>query len=409
MIFTSLKFILFFTAVALLYFAFPLRFRWVWLLAASVLFYCAAGVRFAFYIVITAATVYGASMLISRFGSVRDGRLSLAADKVEKKKIKKECERKSRAVLIVCVVLNLGILAVLKYAGFALSVASRIFPSLALSDSGFSLAVPLGISFYTFTSVGYLTDVYRGTAQAQKNPLKLLLFVSFFPNVMQGPICRYGDLAPTLYAGARFDYLRVTKGLQRMLWGFFEKLVVADRLGIAVDRVFSDNSSFSGAELWVAVIIYAFQIYADFQGYMDIAIGAGEVFGVDVPENFRVPYLSSSIPEFWRRWHITLGSWFRDYLYYPVMRSRLFGAIRKKTGGRRGEKAADRLLTVFALFVVWALTGLWHGAGFTYIAWGLFHGVLIAGSTLAAPLFDKAVKKFRLWRVSLPWPTATMQ
>lgn len=406
MIFTSLKFIAFFFAAALLYFVLPLRFRWVWLLAASALFYCAAGTRCAFYILITASVVYGASLLISRMGKKRDIRLALAADKNEKKKIRKSCERKSRLVLALCLVINLGILAVLKYAGFAVNVLSGIIPSFSLAGSDFSLVAPLGISFYTFQSTGYLIDVYRETAQAQKNPLKFLLFLSFFPCIMQGPICRYNEIAPTLYEGHRFDYLRVTKGLQRMLWGFFEKLVIADRLGIAVNNVFADHTSFNGAELWVAVLMYAIQIYADFQGYMDIAIGAGEVFGVNVPENFRVPYLSRSIPEFWRRWHITLGSWFRDYLYYPVMRSRLFGIIRKKTKGKASAKVADRCMTVFALFVVWGLTGLWHGAGYTYIAWGLFHGVLIAASAIAASLFEKAVNKFRLNRDRLSYRTA---
>ncbi|MBE7006602.1 MAG: MBOAT family protein [Ruminococcaceae bacterium] len=401
MIFTSFAFLAFFAVTAALYFLLPARFRWMALLACSMYFYICAGFRYVFYLLFTAASIYLAGVLIARQTEKTDRWLKeTKPDKDARKLAKQKTQRKNRAVLALCVCVNLGILAVIKYLNFGSNLLSVFLGKfgVALTPLHLSFALPLGISFYTFQSIGYLTDVYRGVCEAQRNPLKLLLFLSFFPCVLQGPINRYNDLAPRLYAGNSFSYDRMTRGAQRMLWGFFEKLVIADRLNTVVSAVFGNSADYNGAQLWIVVILYAFQIYADFQGYMDIACGAAEVLGIPIAENFDSPYLSSSVPEFWRRWHITLGSWFRDYVYYPIMRSGWFSSIRRRTKGRPTAKAADRLMTVFALFAVWGLTGLWHGAKTTYIAWGLYYGLLISLSTLLSPLFDRIVSKTGLDR-----------
>ena len=402
MIFTSFAFLAFFVCTAALYFLVPGRWRWLALLICSLYFYACAGVKYTLYLLFTAATVYLAGVLIAKQSEKTQRWLTeTKPDKEARKAAKQKTQRKNRMVLALCVCVNLGILAVIKYLNFGSNLLSIFLGKFGISMQPLTLSfvLPLGISFYTFQSIGYLTDVYRGTAEAQRNPLKMLLFLSFFPCVLQGPINRYNDLAPRLFAeDNRFSYDRVTRGAQRMLWGFFEKLVIADRLNLVVSSVFGASDTYNGAQLWVVVILYAFQIYADFQGYMDIACGAAEILGIPIAENFRSPYLSASVPEFWRRWHITLGSWFRDYVYYPVMRSRWFNSIRKRTRGKATAKAADRLMTVFALFVVWGLTGLWHGAWTTYIAWGLYYGLLISLSTLLTPVFDTVVAKTGLDR-----------
>ena len=401
MIFTSFAFLVFFAVTLALYFLLPARFRWVGLLVCSTYFYLCAGWRYGFYLLFTSASVYFAGVLIARFTEKTDRWLrETKPDKAARKAAKQKTQRKNRIVLALCVCANLGILAVIKYLNFGSNLLSVFLGKfgVSLTPLHLSFVLPLGISFYTFQSIGYLTDVYRGVCEAQRNPLKLLLFLSFFPCVLQGPINRYNDLAPKLYAGSPFSYDRLTRGAQRMLWGFFEKLVIADRLNTVVSAAFAGSDARSGVQLWIVVILYAFQIYADFQGYMDIACGAAEVLGIPIAENFNSPYLSASVPEFWRRWHITLGSWFRDYVYYPVMRSGWFSSIRKRTKGKPCAKAADRLMTVFALFVVWGLTGLWHGAKTTYIAWGLYYGLLISLSTLLSPVFDTIVARTGLDR-----------
>ena len=401
MSFTTLAFLGFLAACVLLYFVLPGRIRWIVLLLGSLVFYALASLRYSFYLLITAGSVWLTAFLIGRLNDgCRRTIRETKPDKDARKALKQRAERRSRALLIVCVVLNLGILAVVKYLDFGLHLAEVLLAKLGVGfrAPSFGFLLPLGISFYTFQSIAYLTDVHRGVVEAQKNPLRVLLFLSFFPCVLQGPINRWNELAPTLFAENHFDSARLAHGAQRMLWGFFEKLVIADRLNVAVNTVFAASGGFQGAQLWLIMILYAFQIYADFQGYMDIACGAAEIFGIRIAENFDSPYLSASVPEFWRRWHITLGGWFRDYVYYPVMRSRWFSSIRKKTKGKRSAHAADRLMTVFALFVVWGLTGLWHGANLTYVAWGLYYGLLIALSTLLSPLFDRFVKKTGLDR-----------
>ncbi len=383
MAFTTFRFLLFFAVTVGAYSLFPREKRWICLLLASLGFYLMAGVRCLAYLLFTALTVWAAALALQRFAGAQDS---------------PQAERRAAWIIAACIAANLGILAVLKYLGFALRVLQAVSGG-RLRMTPPSLLLPLGISFYTFQSIGYLLDVHRGVVAAEKNPLRVLLFLCFFPCIAQGPINRYGELAPQLAAGGTTE--NFGRGMQRMLWGFFEKLVVADRLGLLVDGVFSDLAAHAPWQLALAIVLYAFQIYADFQGYMDIACGCGEMIGITLPENFRSPYLSATVPEFWRRWHITLGAWFRDYVYYPVMRSPLFGRIREKTFRTPWARPADRILTVIALLVVWSLTGLWHGAGASYVLWGLYHGVLISLSTLFAPVLKKRKLPARLRGVQI--------
>ena len=220
---------------------------------------------------------------------------------------------------------------------------------------------------------------------------------------MQGPIDRYDELAPQLYEGHSFDFDRMTQGLYRMLWGFFEKLVVADRLAILVNTIFDHSDSYSGAYLLAAVFCYAIQIYADFAGYMDIALGASKVIGISPAENFDTPYFAATVPEFWRRWHMTLGSWFRDYLFYPVLRGSFCKKLTRRFKGWIGKTAAGTVTTCLALAVVWFTTGLWHGASWHYIAWGVYYGALIILSTATKPWTERASEMLHINHAARWW------
>lgn len=355
MIFTSFEFIAFFLIVLIGYYLIFPNLRWIWLLAASFYFYTKASPQFLPYILASVAVIYASSRMIGYVDSRKASYFQKnELTKDEKKAYNKRCTRNKKIFCATGIILNVGMLAFTKYFNFVGESVSAITGG---TFTALDIIVPLGISFYTFQSTGYLIDVYRGMYEPQKNPMKYALFILFFPQIMQGPIGRYNDLAPQLFEPCKFDYDRLKSGLVRMLWGFFKKMVIADRAAFLVNTVFDNWKPYSGAVIWVAVFLYAVQLYADFSGYMDIALGAGEALGIRLSENFRTPYFSKSTAEFWRRWHITLGRWFREYVYIPL-------------GGNRKGKAR----TFFNLFVVWSLTALWHGANYNFLIWG---GILL--------------------------------
>ena len=397
MIFTSVKFLVFITAVVSIYFIFPKKYRWIWLLASSYFFYLSASVKYGIFLVFSTVVTYTAALLIEKVSESIDVSL---LPKEQKKQARQILDKRKKIITAIAIVINFGVLFALKYYNFTVENISAIADTFGLkfSPALLNVLLPVGISFYTFQVIGYIIDVYRGINKAERNFFKYALFVSYFPQIMQGPIGRFSELSKTLYTGHAFDYERFTFALQRMLLGFFEKLVIADRLAIAVDTVWPDYQSYGKFEILLIGVFYAIQIYADFAGYMDIALGASQIMGIRLSENFKAPYFSASIPEFWRRWHITLGSWFRDYLFYPVMRSGWCTALGKKLKGIIGKKASSKAITVISLLCVWFFTGMWHGANWTYIMWGVYYGVLIILSTLFAPLFDSFVQKHSINR-----------
>ena len=405
MIFTSFKFLVFIAATLLGYFIFSKKYRWVWLLIASAYFYLSASVAYAVYLLLSIASAYGFGVYCNRLSARREGFLAQETDKEARKAYKKQFEQKRKRAAAAVILFNLAILGFLKYAGFALENVARVVRLFvpAFSPPGLELVLPLGISFYTFMAVGYCIDVYREVVVGERNPLKLALFLSFFPHIMQGPIDRYDELAPQLYEGHPFDFDRMTQGLYRMLWGFFEKLVVADRLAILVNTVFDHSNSYSGIYLLLAVFCYAVQLYADFAGYMDIALGASKVMGISPAENFDTPYFAATVPEFWRRWHMTLGSWFRDYLFYPVLRSSFCKKLTRRFKDRLGKSILGTVTTCLALAVVWFTTGLWHGASWHYIAWGVYYGALIILSTVTKPWTERTSEALKINRDARWW------
>ena len=289
------------------------------------------------------------------------------------------------ALAAIAVLANLALLFVFKYLNFAGDVVASLLGAVGvtLKARHFSLILPLGISFYVFQSISYVIEVYRGTVKAERSLLCYALYVCFFPQLLQGSIERAGDLMVQFRRSCPFDYARVAAGLKLFAWGLFKKACVADKLAVYVNYVWRDVEMSSGCCLLLATFFFAVQLYADFSGYTDMAAGAAKVLGFDLTANFDHPYFSRTVAEFWRRWHITLGSWFRDYLFYPLLR-KLSGSLGKGLKRHWGKAAAKNVPTVLALVVVWCATGLWHGANLTFIAWGLWHGFFIILETLAA-------------------------
>ena len=295
------------------------------------------------------------------------------------------------------------LLHLLKYGNFLIDNANYVLGLFGISPvNRLGLAAPLGISYYTLQSIGYVLDVYKGKCKPEHNILKTALFVCFFPQMTQGPIGRFPDLAPQLFAVHKFSYENLSCGLQRVLWGFFKKCVIADRMKPSVDAIFR-SADCSGMTLFLGCVYMAIQIYADFSGYMDIVAGFSEVLGIHLMENFKRPFLSRSLGEYWRRWHLSLSFWFRDYLFYPLSISKpavRFGKWGKKCFGIRIGKIFPAM---FALFIVWFSTGFWHDSSWKYILWGVANGVILMSSLFLEPYFQKWKAFFHIHEESGAW------
>lgn len=345
--FISLSFLAFLGVAVLIYYLLPSKIQWVWLLIVSLLFYLTFDLRYIAFLLLSIATTWGGALAVYR---LREKQKSGAA----------------KAILALTLLVNIGLLAFLKFGNYSLSLLGRIaaLAGVSLTFEPLSLLMPIGISFYTLQAAGYIIDVYRRREIPEKNPAKFTLFMAFFPQILQGPIPRFGQLAPQLYAPHRFRYETFCSGMQLMLWGYIQKMVIADRAAVLVDYVYGNAEQFYGITLLTASLFYSLQIYADFSGCVDIARGAAEMFGIDLAKNFERPYFATSIQDFWRRWHISLSSWLRDYVYIPL------------GGNRKG--LARKYVNILIVFFV---SGLWHGVGLHFLFWGLLHGAYqVAGA-----------------------------
>ena len=415
MTYTSLNFIFFVLATALVYFVLPFKkYRWTVLLAASIFFYCTWSYQLGAFMLFTTLSTYLIALWLSKASA--KSKAVLKAHKSEwsrddKKKYKNKTKVRMRLIMILALLLNFGILAFLKYYNFFAGSLNDILGAFSLDFSAPSLKLilPLGISFYTFQSMGYIVDVYREKTEAQKNPLKLLLFVSFFPQIIQGPISIYDQLAVQLFEGHDFDFTRFKHGCELIMWGFFKKLVIADRAVIPITAVTAEFNKFGGTTLTFTILLYALQLYADFSGGIDISRGVAQIFGVDMIDNFKRPYFSRSINEYWRRWHISLGAWLKNYLFYPVAMSNAFITASKKMKGTRfGKTAAGAhiskvLPTSVASLIVFLVVGIWHGASWKYVAFGAWNGLIIMVSILLEPLFISAKDKLHIKDTNIPF------
>lgn len=344
MLFNSFEFLVFLPIVFMLYwFVFRGR-RWQNLLVvtASYVFYGWWDWRFLLLIALTSLCVYGSGLLLEHY----EGR-----------------RRRQQIVCAVNIVFNLGILGVFKYYNFFVENLDALFGMMGYHLDWVTMIVilPVGISFYTFQALSYTIDVYQKRLPATHDIIEFLAYISFFPQLVAGPIERATNLLPQFQRRRQFDYAKAVDGMRQMLWGFLKKLVIADNCATVVNEYWNHYQDLPGVSLFLMGVLFTFQIYCDFSGYSDIAIGCARLFGFNLMRNFNFPYFSRSIPEFWRRWHISLTTWFRDYIYFPL-------------GGSR----CDKWKIIRNVYIVWGISGLWHGANWTFICWGLFHATLLA-------------------------------
>lgn len=370
--FNSINFMIFFPVVLALYFVIPKALRQIWLLAASYYFYMSWNARYALLIAASTLITYVSGIAIERYrDSGRTGR--------------------RLTVLFSCLGINLGILLFFKYGNFLIASLDRGLELLHIGsvDQRFYFLLPVGISFYTFQALGYTIDVYRGDVRAETNLIRYALFVSFFPQLVAGPIERSKNLLSQMQNIAEiklWNARRVTSGTILMIWGFFVKMVIADRAAVLVNTVFDNYRMYGSTELVLAAVFFALQIYCDFGSYSLIAIGAAKIMGFELMENFNTPYFACSIREFWSRWHISLSTWFRDYLYIPL------------GGNRRGRarKAAN-------IMIVFLASGLWHGADWSYVVWGGIHGAYQVIGDYLASFREKCIRKLRVNTACFSW------
>lgn len=392
MLFTSYGFIAFIAILFILYYLIPKRFQWLLLLCADVVFYACAGWQGLCFMAVTVLVSWASTNLMG--ASLRRQKETLsspegkALPREERRAIKKAAEKYRKRIFVLALLCDLGILAALKYTNFLIGNVNAITgASLASVD----WVLPLGISFYTFQTVSYVIDVYWEKIPAERNPLKVALFTSFFPLLIQGPISRFGDLSETLFSEHKADYKQISFGLQRILWGYFKKLVIADRLLIAVTAVCGDPAGYDGAYVLAGALLYAAELYADFTGGIDITIGIAQVLGIRVKENFVRPYFSRNIAEYWRRWHISMGTWFKDYIFYPLSVAPWLLKLSKNARVKISDGFGRKLSVYVSTIVTWFLTGLWHGAAWNFVVWGLLNAVFI----LAAEEFKPVSLRFR--------------
>lgn len=399
----SLPFIGFILLLIALYFLLPKKCQWVVLLLASAAFYVTGGLKCCVYILITIVTQYFLALALEKKNAKMNEQLTVEGlNGAQKKAIKQRFAKGKRGYLLLSVAINLGILCMIKYTNPAIETVNSLF---GMSQATVDILVPLGLSYYTFKSIGYIIDVYHGRIQAQRNIFKLALYIGYFPALIMGPIDRYENLAEQLYAEHTFSYERMCFGAQRMLWGYIKKMVIADRVAVIVNTVTAYYAvrGYEGFTLFIGVAMYAFQIYADFSGGMDIVIGLSEIFGISLTENFRRPYFATSVAEYWQRWHITLGAWMRTYVFYPLSLSPAFNALGKRCRKVFGERTGKLIAPSLASFITFVLIGMWHGVGWKYVLYGFYMAVFVSSGTLLEDFYAKCLAKFKVDGASTNW------
>ncbi|MBD5507129.1 MAG: MBOAT family protein [Lachnospiraceae bacterium] len=371
MLFNTPQYILFLPIVVLVYYCLPKKIRYIWLLITSYYFYMQWNPLYVTLLFSCTFLTYLCGRLLAYFSAQDDRKAEAGSD------------TKKKFCFVVCILLNLGILGFFKYFQFGLSILNRLlsFAHIGEISWDYDILLPVGISFYTLQALGYLIDVYRGDIYAEKNFLRYALFVSFFPQLVAGPIERSQNLLEQLHTPKSFSYENIRKGALLILYGLFCKMVIADRAAIIVDTVYQDSATYPGFYVVMATILFSIQIYCDFYGYSTIARGSALLMGIQLMDNFNAPYYARSVKEFWRRWHISLSGWFRDYLYIPL------GGNRKGKLRKRGN-----------LLVVFAVSGLWHGASLAFVCWGILNGVYQVIEDLAEEIKERTRGYWQKWQ-----------
>ena len=374
----------------------PKKIKYLTLLILSYAFYFMSSKGHVIPILLDTLVIWGDGLLLQKlsdeFSAKKKG---LKRD--EKKQLKIKYKKKKTAVLWIGILIPLVTLIICKYTNFLISSANTLFFT---SIKSVNIVQPLGISFFTLSAISYLSDIYYGKIEARKNPLRVALFLSFMFTVVEGPITRYNNLGYELEKPKSFDIDAFEKGAMRVIYGIFKKVVVADRAAMYVTAVFDSDKKLSGGIILVAILFYTVQLYFEFSGVMDIVCGLCEMIGITLPENFSRPFFARSINEFWQRWHITLGSWLRDYIFYPISLSKPFMKLSKSARKKVSNYFAGLIPTSFALFFVWLGNGFWHGAGWKYICYGLYYYIFMIIGLYLEPTFAKLCEKLKINRKS---------
>ena len=404
---TSFLFLGFVLLTLIIYYIIPPKAQWVILLIASIAFYVSFSFYGVFVMIATALFIWFAAVRIQKLKDESNAWLidnKKTADKEERKAKKAYYQKKQKKYVILSIILSIGLLFLFKYYGkFALDINDALGTSFWTAEN---ILIPLGVSYYSLMLIGYVTDVYRDLIYAEKNPLKVILFGSFFLSIMQGPFNRYGDLMPQICRDERprLTFEKFRYAAIRITGGYIKKLCIADQVALIANEVFNNYTNYEGLGILLGIVCFAVQLYADFSGYMDIVIGIGELLGLELPENFKQPFFARSISEFWQKWHITLGLWLKDYVFYPILKSKAWKRMGKGITNKLGKEAGRRIPTYIGMLILWTLIGTWHGAGFNYIfSVGLLQFLYIFLGAICDPIFVKIKKLLRINDKKLYW------
>lgn len=361
--YVTLKFLLFVIFILNIYYIFPKKYRWTVLLFGNIIFFISFSGKLIIYAILATLVTFILTKLMIKY------------------------EKHKKKLLLINILLVLLILIVLKYNNFISSILNPILGLFNLDIPYKKFLMPIGISYYTLEMISYTVDVYYKKLEPESNFFKLLTFFTFFPKLIEGPISKYRDYKEKMFSEHNFDYEKFKSAWVLIGYGFIKKLVIADRLGIYVDNIFSAN--ITGFPLIIGIIFYTFQIYCDFSGCIEIVSGVSELFGIELPVNFKRPFFSKSVQEFWRRWHITLGDWLKEYIFYPISLSKINMKLNLIVRKIKWKHLAKFIVVAFPLFFVWFTNGLWHGASIKYILYGLYYYIIMMLGVLLKPLFDK--------------------
>lgn len=387
---TSFSFLVLISVGVLLYYTLPSKIQWIELLVLSIVFYIYAAVPYTIiYLIISTLIVYISTLFM---------------DKERQKAARKQTI--PLVATVVAIIINVLIWFVIKGKGIWLPVANSLLSHIYIAKVdaliNMEIIAAFGMGYYTLQVVGYLIDCYWGNIKPQKNPLKLFLFTAYFPQLTTGPISRYAQLE-ALYEGHKFQYNNIAFGAQRILWGFVKKIVLAERVGVLVSAITSNSDKYTGFYSWLVILLYPIQMYADFSGCMDIVLGVSEMFDIHLAENFRNPFFARTSQEFWQRWHITLGTWAKDYVLYPLLKSKSMIKFGKFTKKKFGRKMGKFLVNVVGMFVLWMVMGVWHG-GWQYIAGvSLWYWIVLMLGELLSPVFQKMTTMLNMKTESFSW------
>ncbi len=393
----SYEFAAFCIALLVVYYLVPGRHQWLILLAASCLFYACGGPVYLLYPLVTTVTTW---FLAGRIGRITEKSKAYIKeqnmDREAKKAYNRQIKKRQRRLMVLGLVFNFGILAVLKYTNFVLANVETLF-HMAGMEGEMEYAdwlLPLGISYYTFQSMGYLIDVYHRKYEPERSPARLALFVSYFPQMTAGPISRFDRLKEELFSEHPFSAAQLKLGAERILWGYFKKLVIADRIGPAASVITASPELYGGPYVLFGMVGHVVELYADFSGGIDIVLGVSQMFGIRLPENFERPFFSKNLAEFWRRWHMSLMQWFREYIFYPVSTSHASRRLSGFCGRVFGKGAANRAPVYLASVTVWLVTGIWHGASWEFVLWGLANCAVLLASQELSGVYRACRKRF---------------